>query len=84
MIYDSLVAVVKPWRRTTCPLTSPLNSAHLHSTLGPEPTAEVSCRDTEDRGRDRDKQRVCEIYLQPLGYWPECCCYNILNLTGKA
>lgn len=91
MIYDSSVAVVKLWRRATCPVTSPLSSAHLHSTLGPEPTEQQSPAETQKTERwrlrqrqRRDKQRECEMYLQPLGCWPGCCCCNILNLTGKA
>lgn len=91
MIYDSSVAVVKLWRCATCLVTSPLSSAHLHSTLGPEPTEQQSPAETQKTERQRlrqrqrrDKQRECEIYLQPLGCWPGCCCCNILNLTGKA
>lgn len=86
-----LAGAVKSWRYATCPITSPLGSAHLHSTLGPEPREQqlpVETQKTERRQlrrrQRRDKQRVCVIYLQSLGCWTGCCCCNILNLTGKA
>lgn len=89
MIY--LAAVVKAWQRATCPITSSLSSAHLHSTLGPEPREQPLPAETQKTERQqlrqrqrRDKQRECVIYLQSLGCRTGCCCSNILNLTGKA
>lgn len=86
-----LAAAAKPWHCATCPLTSPLSSAHLHSTLGPEPREQQLPAETQKTERKRlkqrqrrDKQRVRVIHLQSLGCWTGCCCCNILSLTGKA
>lgn len=61
-----LAAAVKPWRYATCPLTSPLSSAHLHSTLEPEPREQQLPAETQKTERQqlrrrqrRDKERVC-------------------------